>query len=47
MESEFVVESYVQGNHVYKNLWDVSVGEELPCKKDSGNKKDPYAVAVM
>ena len=30
-----------------QNLWDASVGEELPCKKDSGNEKDPYAVAVM
>ena len=29
------------------HLWDVSVGEELPCKKDSGNEKNPYAVAVM
>ena len=33
--------------HVSKNLWDASVGEELPCKKDSGNEKDPYTVAVM
>ena len=33
--------------HVYKNLWGVSVGEELPCKKDNGNEKDPYTVAVM
>ena len=32
--------------HVYKNLWDVSVGEELPCEC-SGNEKDPYVVAVM
>ena len=31
---------------VYKNLWDVSVGEELPCEC-SGNEKDPYVVAVM
>ena len=30
-----------------QNLWDASVGEELACKKDSGNEKDPYAVAVM
>jgi len=22
---------------IYKNLWDASVGEELPCKKDTGN----------
>ena len=32
-------------SEVPQNLWDVSVGEELPCKKDSGKEKDPYAVA--
>ena len=30
-----------------QNLWDASIGEELPCKKDSGNEKDPYIVAVV
>jgi len=44
---EFSIESCVRGHHVYKNIWDVSVGEELPCKTESGNEKDPYAVAVM
>ena len=44
---EFVVESCVRGHHVYKKRWDASAGEELPCKKDNGNEKDPYAVAVM
>ena len=33
-------------SEVPQNLWDVSVGEELLCKKDSGKEKDPYAVAV-
>ena len=46
MESEFAVESCVR-YHVYKNLWDASVGEELPYKKDNGNEKGPYPVAVM
>ena len=40
MESEFAVENCVRGiYHVYKNLWDASVGEELPCEW--------YAVAVI
>ena len=39
MESEFAVESGVQGTMSTKNLWDASVGEEMPCKW--------YAVAVM
>lgn len=25
---------------IYKKLWDASVGEELPCKKDIGNDTD-------
>ena len=25
----------------------LSVGEELPCKREGGNGKDPHAVAVL
>ena len=39
MESEFAVESCVRGAMSTKNLWDASVGEEMPCEW--------YAVAVM
>ena len=39
MESEFAVESCVRGTMSTKNLWGVSVGEEMPCEW--------YAVAVM
>ena len=39
MESEFAVESCVRGTMSTKNLWDASVGEEMPCEW--------YAVAVM
>ena len=39
MESEFAVESCVRGTMSAKNLWDASVGEEMPCEW--------YAVAVM
>ena len=41
MGSEFAVESCVRAHHIYKNLWDASEGEELPCKKDSGYEIDP------
>ena len=30
MESDFAVEELCSKYHVYKNLWDASVGEELP-----------------
>ena len=39
MESEFAVESCVRGTMSTKNLWDASVGEEMPCEW--------YAIAVM
>ena len=32
MESEFAVESCVRGTMSTKNLWDASVGEEMPCE---------------
>ena len=44
---ELTVESRVRGLHVYKDTWTPSVGEELPCKRETGNDKDRYAVAVM
>ena len=31
MESKFAVEICVRGTTSTKNLWDASVGEELPC----------------
>ena len=46
-EAELCVESCVRGHHVFKRTWTPSVGEELSCKRESGNNKDPYAVAVM
>ena len=37
---------YRKLHHVYKQTWTPSVGEEFSCKQESGNNKDPYAVAV-
>ncbi len=36
----------VRGYHVYQGVWDPTIGEELPCRKEHGNTQDPYAVAV-
>ena len=33
----FVLDSYIRGYHVCKNLWTASMGEELPCVRDTGN----------
>ena len=40
------MESCVRGYHIYKDIWEASVGEELPCQHESGNRADPFAVAV-
>ena len=41
------MESMVRGYHVYKDVWEASVGQLLPCRKEGSNPHDPYAVAVM
>ncbi len=42
----FSVETVVRGFHVYKEVWDAAVGEELSCRRDIGNACDPYPYAV-
>ena len=41
------MESCVRGYHAYKDIWEASVGEELPCQREIGNRADPFAVAVI
>lgn len=43
----FSVEAMVRGYHVYQDHWDAAIGERLPCKREPGNRKDPFAVAVV
>ena len=33
MESELLIESIAQGHHIYKDVWNLSNGEEEPCKR--------------
>ncbi len=40
----FAFGSCVRGYHIYKDIWEASVGEELPCKRENGNHADPFAV---
>ncbi len=40
----FAFESCMRGYHVYKDIWEASVGEELPCQRENGNHADPFAV---
>ena len=41
------METCVRGFHVYKAIWEATVGEELECGRERGNQVDRYAVAVV
>ena len=43
----FSVEAVVRGYHAYKDIWAAVHGEELPCERETGNRVDAFAVAVM
>ena len=43
----FLLMQLVRGYHVYKDIWAAVVGEELPCKREGGNKVDLFAVTVL
>ena len=43
---EFTVEALVRGYHVYQTVWEVRIGEVLPCTREPGNRHDPHTVAV-
>ena len=43
----FTVDSMIQGNHIYKAIWDSHLGEELVCRRERNNIPDPFAVAVL
>ena len=43
----YEVESCIRGFHVYRVVWTPYIGEQLDCALDSGNSKDPFAVAVQ
>ena len=37
----------VRGYHIYEEIWDASIGEELLCARELTNPRDPFAVAVI
>ena len=43
----FSVSSSVRGYHVYKDIWEATEGEVLPCTRELHNLRDPFAVAIM
>ena len=40
-------EQCIRGHHIYQREWTPFVGEKLMCKQESGNRSNPYAMAVL
>ena len=45
--TEFSFASVIRGYHVYGNIWNPVVGDQLPCTRETSNRHDPFAVAVV
>lgn len=43
----FSVEPCNRGYHVYKDIWEASIGEHLLCHRENSNCADPFAVGVV
>ena len=35
---KFSIESCVRGYHIYSDIWEASVGEQLPCEREAGKR---------
>ena len=46
MATSFTFTSCVRGYHVYKDIWNPTVGETLNCECEARNAQDPYAVCL-
>ena len=46
MES-FELSSAVRGYHVYRDIWEPSVGEKLVARREFDNQFDKFAVKVL
>ena len=41
------IECCIRGYHVYQDVWEAAIDEELVCRPERSNGHDRYAVAVM
>ena len=37
----------VRGYHIYQQLWEAAIGEELECQHERGKAADAYAISVI
>ena len=42
----FSLTTTVRGFHIYKNVWEPTIGEMLSCERDNGNSHNTFAVAI-
>ena len=46
-DESFTFESAVRGHHVFKRIWTPVNGQLLQVRAETGNERDPYAVATV
>ena len=44
---EYVMESVIQGHHVYKSVWQPVLGEQLTLERENSNSHDGHPVSMM
>lgn len=44
---EFDHESVVRGYHVYKDVWQAERDKILPCVRETTNRHNPFAIAIL
>ena len=42
----FSLTTAVCGFHIYKDVWEPTIGEVLSCERDIGNSHDTFTVAI-
>ena len=42
----FTIETMIRGYHMYQTVWEVNIGEVLPCIRAPGNRHNPHAVVI-
>ena len=47
MTTYFTVQAMVRGYHIYKEIWESSVREQLICEIEETNRQDSHVVAVV
>ena len=47
MTTYFAIEAIIRGYHIYKDIWESSVGKQLFCEIEENNTHNSHAVAIV